>query len=56
MVRRTVRQAVEGGATAFSLVAGPLGIRADAEHDVKKIVKQVKQWVHTTRTVLANLG
>ena len=55
MVRRTVRQAVEGGATAFSLIAGPLGIRADAEQDATKIVKQVKQWVHTTRSVLANL-
>jgi uroporphyrinogen-III decarboxylase len=54
-VRQTVRQVAEGGATAFSLIAGPLGIRADAEQDAKKIIKQVKQWVHTTRTVLAHL-
>ena len=56
MIRRTVSQAVEGGASAFSLVAGPLGIRRDAEQDAKKIVKQVKLWINTARTVLANLS
>ncbi len=50
-VRRIVRQAVKGGATAFSIEAGPLDRTQGAEQDVKAI----KQWVHTTRTVLSNL-
>lgn len=56
MIRRTVHQAVDGGATAFSLVAGPLGIRPNAEQDARRIVKQIKLWVQTTRTVLADLS
>jgi uroporphyrinogen-III decarboxylase len=51
-VRQIVRQATEGGATAFSIEAGPLHRTHSAEQDVKTI----KQWIHTARTVLANLG
>jgi uroporphyrinogen-III decarboxylase len=50
-VRQIVRQAAAGGATAFFIEAGPLHRTHGAEQDVKTI----KQWVHTTRTVLANL-
>jgi uroporphyrinogen-III decarboxylase len=51
-IRETVRRAVEGGATAFSIEAGPLHRTRGAEQDVKTI----KRWVQTARTVLADLG
>jgi len=51
-VRQIVRQATEGGAIAFSIEAGPLHRMHGAEQDVKMI----KQWIHTTRTIRANLG
>ena len=50
-IRRIVSQAVGGGATAFSIVAGPLHRMRGAESDVKTI----KRWVHTARSVLSNL-
>ena len=49
-IRETVRRAVEGGATAFSIGAGPLHRTRGAEQDVKTI----KRWVQTARTVLSN--
>jgi hypothetical protein len=49
-IRRMVSQAVGGGATALSIVAGPLHRTRGAERDVKTI----KNWLHTARTVLAN--
>lgn len=51
-VRQIVRQATEGGASAFCIEAGPLHRTHGAEEDVTKI----KQWVHATRTILASLG
>jgi hypothetical protein len=50
-IRRIVGQAARGGATAFSIVAGPLHRTRGAERDVRTI----KNWLHTTRTVLSNL-
>jgi uroporphyrinogen-III decarboxylase len=50
-IRRIVSQAVGGGATAFSIVAGPLHRTRGAKRDVKTI----KEWLHTARSVLSNL-
>jgi hypothetical protein len=50
-IRRIVRQATEGGATAFYINAGPLQRKRGVAQDVKTI----KQWVHTARTTLASL-
>ncbi len=43
-------QAVSGGATAFSIVAGPLHRTRGAERDVKTI----RQWVRSARAVLSS--
>ena len=51
-IRQVVRRAVKGGATAFSIGAGPLHRRHGAEEDVKTI----KRWVQTARAVLSNVG
>jgi hypothetical protein len=50
-IRRIVSQAVGGGATAFSIVAGPLHRTRGAGRDVRTI----KNWLHTARTVLSDL-
>jgi hypothetical protein len=50
-MRRIIGQAISGGATAFSIVAGPLHRTHGAECDVRTI----KQWVHIARTMLSNL-
>jgi hypothetical protein len=51
-IRQVVRGAARGGATAFSIGAGPLHWRRGAEEDVKTI----KRWVRTARATLSDLG
>ena len=50
-IRQVVGQVVRGGATAFSIVAGPLHRTRGAGRDVKT----VKTWLHTARSVLSHL-
>lgn len=50
-IRQVVGQVVRGGATAFSIVAGPLHRTRGAGRDVKTI----KTWLHTARSVLSHL-